>query len=99
MVKPVWGGAWPVGRSAHAACCLNYGQDHPQLLLHGGLDNRYKTLGDMWILDVDTVKWTEVSLIDPRRVGGHSSPSVVCLFAVYFEYAYLAATALHLQHG
>ncbi|XP_064393177.1 uncharacterized protein LOC135340747 isoform X2 [Halichondria panicea] len=61
-VKPVQGEPWPVRRSRHAACCLNYGQDHPQLLVHGGRDNDTKTLGDMWILDVDTAKWTEVTL-------------------------------------
>ena len=60
---PVEGGPWPVERWGHAACCLNYGQDHPQLLVHGGVDNDLKTLGDMLILDVDTVKWTEVSLV------------------------------------
>ncbi|XP_064393444.1 uncharacterized protein LOC135340943 isoform X2 [Halichondria panicea] len=60
-VKPVHGEPWPVGRSHHAACCLNYGQDHPQLLMYGGLDNDGKTLGDMWILNVDTGKWTEVT--------------------------------------
>ncbi len=62
-MEPVEGGPWPVERSGHAACCLNYGQDHPQLLVHGGLDNDHKILGDMLILDVDTVKWTEVSLV------------------------------------
>ena len=62
-MKPVQGEPWPVGRLAHAACCLNYGQDHPQLLVYGGVDNGYKTPGVMWILDVDTVKWAEVSLV------------------------------------
>ena len=62
-MKPVQGKPWPVERSSHAACCLNYGQDHPQLLVYGGVDNGRKTLGDMWILDVDTVQWTEVSLV------------------------------------
>ena len=62
-MKPVQGEPWPVERSGHAACCLNYGQDHPQLLVYGGLDNGNKPLGDMWILDVDTVQWTEVSLV------------------------------------
>ncbi len=62
-MKPVQGEPWPVGRYAHAACCLNYGQDHPQLLVYGGLDRGHKTLGDMWTLNVDTVKWTEVSLV------------------------------------
>ncbi len=63
-MEPVEGEPWPVERSGHAACCLNYGQDHPQLLVHGGLDNVSRTLGDMWILSVDTVNWTEVSLMN-----------------------------------
>ncbi len=68
-MKPVQGEPWPVGRSSHAACCLNYGQDHPQLLVYGGLGDDRETLGDMWILDVDTGKWTEVSLLVLRTVG------------------------------
>ncbi|XP_064393174.1 uncharacterized protein LOC135340746 [Halichondria panicea] len=60
-VKPVQGEPWPVERAVHAACCLNYGQDHPQLLVYGGVDDGNKVLGDTWILDVDTVQWTEVT--------------------------------------
>ncbi len=63
-MEPVQGGPWPVERYGHAACCLNYGQDHPQLLVHGGLGNDDYVLGDMWILVVDTGKWTEVSLVE-----------------------------------
>ncbi len=59
-VEPVRGEPWPVERSDHAACCLNYGDDHSQMLVYGGVDNDLKVLGDMWILDVDTGKWTEV---------------------------------------
>ncbi len=59
-MTPVQGEPWPVGRDDHAACCLNYGEDHPQLLVYGGRGNGNKTLGDMWILDVDTGKCTEV---------------------------------------
>ncbi len=62
-MEPAQGEPWPVERSRHAACCLNYGQDHPQLLVHGGLGND-STLGDVWILSVDTVKWSEVSLMN-----------------------------------
>ncbi len=61
-MEPVKGEPGPVGRAAHAACCLNYGEDHPQLLVHGGQDNNESVLGDMWVLDVDTGKWTEVSV-------------------------------------
>ncbi len=64
MIKgePVEGEPWPLGRSDHAACCLNYGRDHPQLLVYGGLDNKNSVLRDMWVLDVDSGKWTEVSV-------------------------------------
>ncbi len=62
-MEPVEGEPWPVERRGHAACCLNYGQDHPQLLVHGGLDNDYKKLRDMLILDMVTGKWAEVSLV------------------------------------
>ncbi len=62
-MEPVEGEPWPVVGRRHAACCLNYGQDHPQLLVHGGLDKGRNILGDMLILDMDTGKWTEVSLV------------------------------------
>ena len=61
-MKPVQGEKFPVERSVHAACCLNYDQDHPQLLVYGGVGNG-KTLGDMWMLNLDTGKWTEVSIV------------------------------------
>ncbi len=66
-MEPVQGELCPVERTDHAACCLNYGEDHPQLLVYGGMrkegmSNDPKILGDMWILDVNTGKWTEVSL-------------------------------------
>ncbi len=61
-VEPVDGEPWPVKKSVHAACCLNYGGDHPQLLVYGGKDDKKIVLRDMWILDVDSGKWTEVSV-------------------------------------
>ncbi|XP_064387422.1 uncharacterized protein LOC135335784 [Halichondria panicea] len=73
-VEPVQGEPWPVERSVHAACCLNYGKDQPQLLIHGGLGKGNKVLGDMWILDVDAGKWTKGTppeSVKPRR--GHST--------------------------
>ncbi len=60
---PVEGEPWPVERSRHAACCLNYGQDHSQLLVHGGVGKGTNVLGDMLILDIDTGKSAEVSLV------------------------------------
>ena len=55
------GAPWPVERSGHAACCLNYGEEHPQLLVTGGLDKNGKTLQDAWILDIKSGRWREVS--------------------------------------
>ena len=54
------GAPWPVERSAHAACCLNYGQDHPQVLVTGGFNKNTNILNDMWILDVKSGRWREV---------------------------------------
>ena len=62
-VEALQGEPCPVRRGGHAACCLNYGKDHPQLLVFGGRSNDGKTLSDMWLLDVDTGKWTEVRVI------------------------------------
>ena len=52
--------AWPVKRCYHAACCLNYGQEHPLLLISGGTTKDYKTLGDAWLLSVATGTWKQV---------------------------------------
>ena len=62
-MEALQGEPWPVGRSRHAACCLNYGEDHPKLLVFGGVDNADKTLRDMWVFDVDTGQWTEVRVV------------------------------------
>ena len=48
-------------RSDHAACCLNYGEEHPQLLVTGGTKSSDSSLNDAWILDVISGKWREVS--------------------------------------
>ncbi len=61
-MEPVDGEPWPVERSSHAACCIHYGEDNPQLLVHGGEDDNLTVLKDMWVLDIDTGKWTEVSV-------------------------------------
>jgi len=55
------GAPWPSGRIYHSACCLNYGQDQPQVLVTGGGDMMNNTLNDMWILDVKSGRWREVS--------------------------------------
>ena len=54
------GGPWPEERSSHAACCLNYGQQFPQLLVAGGVDRQGKPLSDVWILDIERGRWRKV---------------------------------------
>ena len=54
----------PVGRSTHVAVCLGYGGDNPKLLMTGGRDANKVTLNDVWILDLDSRKWKEVSECD-----------------------------------
>ena len=62
-MEPAQGDQWPEARSGHAACCLNTGEDHPMVLVSGGVGEGGKVLGDMWILDVDSGKWTEVRML------------------------------------
>ena len=62
-MEPLPGVPQPVERWYHGACCLNYGEDHPKLLISGGLDNSDNILRDMWILDVNSGKWTEVRML------------------------------------
>jgi len=54
------GASWPVGRHSHAACCLNYGEDDPQLLVTGGVYKNNTTLKDAWVLDINSARWSEV---------------------------------------
>ena len=62
-MEPAQGDQWPEARSNHSACVLNYGEDCPTLLVFGGEGKGSKVLGHMWILDVDSGKWTEVRML------------------------------------
>ena len=53
------GESCPKGREDHAAVCLGYGGDHPQLLVTGGFDGN-SVLSDVWLLDVQSGRWREV---------------------------------------
>ena len=59
----------PVARDGHAAVCLNYGGDHPQLLVTGGRGADGKVLNDAWMLDVQSGRWREVRVYACRLVG------------------------------
>ena len=65
------GQPWPTGRDAHAACCLGFGSDNPQLLIIGGIDPYDETIGDAWMLDFSSQTWRMV-YINILRVYGHS---------------------------
>ena len=65
----------PVERTAHAAVCLGYGGDHPQLLITGGMGGGGKVLKDAWVLDMQSEKWREVGwmrVTNVTRVTGAS---------------------------
>ena len=62
-MKPIPGVPQPVKRSDHRACCLNFGEDNPKVLISGGIDEGDNVLGDMWILDVSSGKWTKVRML------------------------------------
>ncbi len=49
-------------RSSHAAVCLDYNTNSPQLLVIGGRDDN-KTLNDVWCLDVQAQSWQQVYFI------------------------------------
>ena len=53
------GESCPEERFDHAAVCLGYGGDHPQLLVTGGYDGS-SVLSDVWLLDVQSGRWREV---------------------------------------
>ena len=52
----------PMKRCDHAAVCLGYGGDNPQLLVTGGRSDSSKSrvLNDAWIQDIQSGKWREV---------------------------------------
>ena len=54
----------PPARHQHAACCVAgplTGQEHPLLLVGGGLGEALSVLEDVWLLDVHRGMWSEVS--------------------------------------
>ena len=57
------GDSWPMGRQSHAAACVGYGGDHPQLIVTGGYVDG-ETLSDCWILNVEFRVWKEVSVCE-----------------------------------
>ena len=50
-----------MARQGHAAVCLHYGKDSPQVLITGGLGCGDKVLNDIWMLDIFSGSFKEVS--------------------------------------
>ena len=48
-------------RCSHATVCLDYGGDRPQLVVTGGTDASNNVMNDVWIMDVQSGMWKEVS--------------------------------------
>ena len=61
-VEPLESQLWPKERDGHVACCLGYGGDHPRLLIHGGNGKDGETLNDMWLFNLSSRKWQEVTI-------------------------------------
>ena len=57
------GEPYPEERSDHASVCLGYGGNHPQLLVTEGWGDGAKILNDVWVLDVESGHWREVSVL------------------------------------
>ena len=57
---PDSGGDSPTTRNLHAAACIEYGGDRPQLVITGGPDAGDKVLNDVWIMDVQSGRWEKV---------------------------------------
>ena len=79
-MEPLPGLPWPVRRSRHAACCLNYGEDHPKVLISGGLNEYNSVLGDLWIADINSGKWTEVRMLAKNTATSSVTKTVHCYY-------------------
>ncbi len=53
------GAPQPSPRVYHAAVCLDYNNNNPQLLVAGGHNDK-KALSDVWCLDVRGQSWQQV---------------------------------------
>ena len=50
---------WPLQRSNHAACCLNFGDPQPRVFVTGGVVPE-GVVNDAWLFNVATRKWQNV---------------------------------------
>lgn len=64
---------WPLGRDDHSACVKN--GTCPLLLTVGGVNNQFNTLGDLWVFDVDSGRWKQISA--PQTAVGRRGHSIM----------------------
>ena len=60
-------GPWPPGRCDHAVAVIpgNVGrQAEPILVVAGGMNNDSQLLGDCWLLNIESVTWTQVKCLE-----------------------------------
>ena len=57
-----------MGRSGHIATCLGYGGQHKTVLISGGGDDKWETLDDLWLLDIESGRCEEVSVLFGEQV-------------------------------
>lgn len=58
---------WPPGRCDHAVAVIpgNVGrQAEPILVVAGGMDNDSQLLRDCWLLNIESVTWTQVNYLE-----------------------------------
>ena len=57
------GELWPIVTvGQHAACCLGFNTEHPQLLVTGGRSNQDTAMEGTWLFDVANKRWNEVMM-------------------------------------
>ena len=59
-------GIIPPVRESHTVCCVAgplTGQEHPLLMVVGGINGGLKALSDVWLLDVDKGVWSVVGML------------------------------------
>ncbi len=56
------GAPQPSPRSTHAAVCIDYNRNSPQLLVIGGGQDGKETFSDVWCLNVPAQSWQQVRL-------------------------------------
>lgn len=70
-----------MGRTGRTAACIN----NAQLLVTGGLDKDMKTLGDVWLFDLHTWRWKEVSNTQATKLGSGANTYNLARGQVYSQ--------------